>query len=465
MFRRMFAIARLTFWEGVRMRIVLFFLVVLAVIVLRLPFALKGDETLAGRLQTFLSYSLGAVGLFMGLATVFLACATLSKEFQTRTLHMVVTKPVTRFEILAGKWIGVNLLCLLMLGLCGVTIYGFAVFIKQQPPLNARDELRLRDAIWIARLSAEPKVPDFEKFAGNYLEQLEKEGQKFDSYRGGREAVIREKANEFKEQWLRVVPGSGAAYEFENLPPARNESDTYQVSFKVRAEPVPPDQIVPIYWMFLDPNTGAQLQTEWSRTEERVYEIHRLMVRAQVVRNGKAVLAVSVPPPPESRSAIYFEGKGALQILYPASSFESNFIKSLLLVWFRLAFLSALGLFFATFCTFPVACFCTLSLLLFCIGMPWWIESTGANLELRTDRIDPYGKWGPAVRTVLVPFMKVVLPDFVSYDGVSNLIDGLFINNWLMLQGAAHTIIYGIILLVLPGYLIFRSREVAEVIV
>lgn len=463
MFRRLFAIARLTFWEGVRMRVVLFFLVVLALIVLRLPFALKGDETLAGRLQTFLSYSLSAVGLLMALAAVFLSCATLSKEFQTRTLHVLVTKPVTRFEVLAGKWMGVNLLCLLMLALSGLTIYGFAHFIRQQAPLNKRDELRLNDAIWIARLAADPQVPDFNALAKKYVDQLEQE-QQLESHRD-KEVLIKEKAAEFKEQWLRVLPGTGTAYEFDGLPPARRDDDIYQISFKVRAEPLPPDQIVPIYWMFLDPKTGAQLQTEWSRTEERVYEIHRVMIRAAVVRDGKAVLAVSVPPPPENRSGIYFEGKGALQVLYPVGSFEGNFVKSLLLIWFRLAFLSALGLFFATFCTFPVACFCTLSLLLFCIGMPWWLESTGANLELRTDKIDPYGKWGPLVRAMLVPFMKVVVPDFVTYDGVSNLIDGLVIENELMLKSFAHTMLYGILLLIVPGHLIFRAREVAEVIV
>ncbi len=52
---RVAAIARLTFWEGVRMRIVLVFVLVLVFILLRLPFSLKGDETLAGRLQTFIS--------------------------------------------------------------------------------------------------------------------------------------------------------------------------------------------------------------------------------------------------------------------------------------------------------------------------------------------------------------------------------------------------------------------------
>lgn len=139
--KRVWAIAWLTFQEGIRMRIVLVFLIVLGVAVLRLPFALKGDETLSGRLQTFLAYSLGALSVFLGLATAFLSCATLTNEIRTRSLHLVVTKPVTRFQILAGKWLGVNLLNVLMLALSGATIYGFAVYIKNQPELFVRDSM------------------------------------------------------------------------------------------------------------------------------------------------------------------------------------------------------------------------------------------------------------------------------------------------------------------------------------
>ena len=34
-----------------------------------------------------------------------------------------------------------------------------------------------------------------------------------------------------------------------------------------------------------------------------------------------------------------------------------------------------------------------------------------------------------------------------------------------MWRSAAHTLIYGVVLLVLPGWLIFRGREIAETIV
>ena len=47
-----------------------YFVIVLVFMLLRLPFTVRGDETVAGQLQTFLSYSLGAVGTLLGLASV-----------------------------------------------------------------------------------------------------------------------------------------------------------------------------------------------------------------------------------------------------------------------------------------------------------------------------------------------------------------------------------------------------------
>ena len=157
--RRVLAIAWLTFFEGVRMRIVLVFLVVLAFLVLRMPFALRGDETLTGRLQSFLAYSLGALSLLLSLATVFFSCATLTGEIKERSLHLVVTKPVSRFQILVGKWFGVNLLNLLIVVLCSGAIYGFARFIRSRPEQFERDRLQVRDVVWTARVAASPTVP------------------------------------------------------------------------------------------------------------------------------------------------------------------------------------------------------------------------------------------------------------------------------------------------------------------
>lgn len=465
--KRVWAIAWLTFQEGIRMRIVLVFLIVLGVAVLRLPFALKGDETLSGRLQTFLAYSLGALSVFLGLATAFLSCATLTNEIRTRSLHLVVTKPVTRFQILAGKWLGVNLLNVLMLALSGATIYGFAVYIKNQPELFVRDSMQLRDVIWTARAAATPKIPDFRKDAEAYItEQLAGDP----TFTNNKDLAILENIKQREEAFRRIQPGQRQVYEFEDLTQPESPDTVLQVRFKVRGTPIPKDDIVYVIWALIDPDTGAV--AEVFPTRERMTEWHQFLFRNSgvLVQKGRAVLGVENPLPPfdpMNQTAIYFEGADSLKLMYKVGSFEVNYLKTLTLILFRLAFISAVGLFFGTFTSFPVACFCTLSIYLFCLGIPWWLESIGANMppEAMTAKLDPYGRFGAYVRVLLVPLLRFALPDFWAYDGVARLIDGYTITPGVMLLSALHTLVYGLLLLALPGWLIFRSREVAEVVV
>ncbi len=461
--KRALAIARLTMWEGLRMRVVLVVVVVLVFVVLRMPFALRGDETLAGRLQNFLAYALNAVSLLLSLATVFFSCATLTTELRTRSLHMVVTKPVSRFEILAGKWLGVNLLNIILLGLCALTIYGFAVFIRNSPTTFARDVVNLRDVVWTARNAASPTPPDFREPARQIVrERVEKEGYVFAQ---GEQAAVEEYARQLRDEWLRIPPGAARLFEFNDLVAPESEDTAYQVRFKLRSSPTPLDEQITLFWTFVDPATRAPLDMPREITS-RVHEMHQFLFRgSRVVIGGKAALVIENPYIPERRLTAYFENTDALQILYKVSSFESNYVKSVLLIYFRLAFLSALGLFFSTFVSFPVACFCVLTAFCFSLGAPWWIEAIGGNLEVWTEEADPYGSLGPYIRPPLMFVLQVLFPNFAEYDGVRNLIDGYYIRLDLIGRSALHTFVYGIVLLGVPGWWIFRSREVAEVIV
>ena len=274
--------------------------------------------------------------------------------------------------------------------------------------------------------------------------------------------AIRQKATELREDWKRVPQRGERLYVFEGLTPPESSATVYQVSFKAQSVPVGVNEQLRIGWMILDPETGAPLAAR--ETDERSSVRHQFLVRAGVVKDGRAAIAV-VNPPANRRETIYFEGADGLRILYKVGSFEMNFVRSLLLILFRLAFLSAVGLFFSTFVSFPVACFCVLTIFMFCLGMPWWLESIGAELQTVDPRVDPYGRFGPVVRVFLVPILTVLLPDFVNYDGVGRLIGGYVIPAGLMWRSAAHTLIYGVVLLVLPGWLIFRGREIAETIV
>lgn len=458
---RVWAIARLTFAEGIRLRIVVVFLLILCFVVLRLPFALRGDETLSGRLQTFLAYSLGALNVFMSLATIFFSCTTLTKEFSTSSLHMVLSKPVKRFEVLAGKWLGVNLLNLLMIVAGGLVIYAFAAYIQTRPEQFSRDRHKLDDVIWTARIAASPTVPNFDAQLNAEVQRMIEEGSV--SPDRAPQAKL-ERFRLLREAWLQIRPGEARKFVFENLPTPPDTQRTVQIRFKARALPRPIDDLATIQWMIIDPESERILSA--TETRERGDDYHEFLLTSGAIRNGTLVLGVGNPfdqgEDQRRRKTIYFEGENPLQLLYQVGSFEVNYVKTLSILLMRLAFLSALGLFFSTFVSFPVACFCVLTLATLAIGAPWWMQSIGADLEgAQGTSADPFGKWGALVRAFLIPFLTIVLPDFTKYDGVDKLIDGTYIDSATLGWGAAHTLLYGAVLLLLPGWLIFRGREVA----
>ena len=461
--KNILAIARLTFREGVRMRIVLVFVVVLVFLLLRLPFTLVGDQTLAGRLQTFLSYSLGAVSLLLGVSCVFLSCATLTGEIKSNTIHMIVTKPVSRFEILAGKWLGINVLMILLVLLCGLAIYGFARFIKSRPTSFARDEINIRDVVWRARVGAQPTPPaELEESAREWVASQLKQGQDFAR---GEDFAVAERVRELKNEWRRIPPGMARVYMFENLIPPRRPDEAIQVRYRVRGVNLRLDELVPIAFAFADPDTGQPI-SGWQEFSMRSAELHQFLARGQaVIKDGRTALVVANPLPPTERLEIHIEDEDGLEIMYNVGTFEESYVKTLIMIVARLAFLSALGVFFGSFVSFPVACLCVFAAYVVCIGMPFWMESIGANLEYRTVDIDPYGRFGPVVRAVLVPLMKFAFPDFATYNGAGHLIDGEYIPWTLLLKAVVHTLVYGAALLLVPGWLVFRSREIAGVTV
>jgi len=463
MIRNIVAVARLTFAEGIRMRILLVVVLVLAFITLRLPFTVRGDETVAGQLQTFLSYSLGAVSLLLGLATVFLSCATLTGDVKNCTIHLVLTKPVSRFEVLAGKWLGINVLMLLLVALCTAAIYGFATVIKNRPVAFARDRVVIRDVVWRARVGAKPKPPvDLHKEARQWVENQLKQGQEFAR---GFDAAIAARVKELETQWRKIAPGHFAIYVFENLIPPREAGAKIQVRYRARGQPTPIDEMLAIDFAFADPETFQPIGAIYS-TRERINEWHQFLADGRgVIRNGKAALLVGNPLPPDKRTAIFFDQDEWLELLYNIGSFEENYLKTVLLIIGRLSFLAALGLFFSVFTSFPVACFCVLTVYMLCLGMPWWEEAIGARLEYRSDQFDLYGRFGPFVRLFLFPLMRLACPDFSTYDGIERLVAGHYIPVPLLLKGLAHTLGYGAMLLFLPGWLIFLRREIAEVTV
>src|SRR3954467_4245100 len=104
--QRLAAITWLTWKAAFRFRLFIVVAVLLLASVVALPLLLKDDGTARGFTQILLTYTLSAITALLGLSTLWLACGTLARDIEECQMQIVTVKPIARWQIWIGKWLG-----------------------------------------------------------------------------------------------------------------------------------------------------------------------------------------------------------------------------------------------------------------------------------------------------------------------------------------------------------------------
>src|SRR5262245_46921641 len=158
--QRCLAIAFLTWKAAFRIRLFWVLSGLLLMSVVLLPLFIKDDGTARGFTQILLTYTLSVITALLGLATLWLACGILAKDIEECQLQLVAVKPIPRWQIWLGKWLGLVMLNLALLALAGASVYGLLQYRASHLP--AREQEILRREIMVARGSLKPPRPNIE---------------------------------------------------------------------------------------------------------------------------------------------------------------------------------------------------------------------------------------------------------------------------------------------------------------
>jgi hypothetical protein len=130
--RRIAAVARTTVAEGLRAKVASGFALLIVVSIPVFWWTAEGDGTIKGQIQMFTTYSLGLTAFLLSLMTIFFACRSLSVEIASRQIYQIVTKPIPRWQILAGKWVGIMAVNAALMALaCVATFAGTRLTVAQ----------------------------------------------------------------------------------------------------------------------------------------------------------------------------------------------------------------------------------------------------------------------------------------------------------------------------------------------
>ncbi len=141
--RRVWHIAALTWKTAVRLRFIWVMVILLLLAVGGLPAMLRDDGSAKGMAQIILTYTLSMTTGILGLSTLWLAVGSMAQDIGQCQMQMVATKPIARWQIWLGKWLGIMGLNLVLLGLAGTVVYAMVEY--RAGALTAAQYERLKD--------------------------------------------------------------------------------------------------------------------------------------------------------------------------------------------------------------------------------------------------------------------------------------------------------------------------------
>jgi hypothetical protein len=356
--QRLLAVTALTWKAAFRFRLFIVIAVLLLGAVVALPLLIKDDGTAQGFTQILITYTLTAIASLLGLSTLWLACGTLARDIEECQIQVVAAKPIARWQIWLGKWLGIMSLNAALLALAGGSVYALLLWRANRLPADVQQVLR--NEVLVARGSVKP--PDMNK-------EIDEETDKFLKERLAKNPAttadlkdVRKQIREQVKAGLEVVP-PGYLHRWEiDLGSAKNSLRDKPLQLRIKFNTGDPNMGSSRTFVGLW-RAGIPQKTELYQSEQISLApdtFHELKIPPNLFdENG--VLRVEFANVNEI--PLLFPIDEGFEVLYPQGSFGPNFIRGLGIIFCWMGLLAALGLTAASFLSFPVAAFFALGLL------------------------------------------------------------------------------------------------------
>ena len=455
--QRILAIAGLTWKAAFRFRLFLVIAVLLLASVVALPLLVKDDGTARGFTQILLTYTLSAITGLLGLSTLWLSCGTLARDIEECQMQVVATKPIARWQIWLGKWLGIMSLNTALLALSGACVYGLLYWRAARLPVA--EQRVLREQVLVARGSARPQ--NYDVLIEAETERILRERLRTARVEKADLAEVRRQIREqVKAQYQLVPPGYSREWQID-LGYAKNLLHDKPLQLRVKFNAARPSASGTFLALW---QAGVPRVTPLWQTAEPMSlapdTFHEFEIPPDLF-DRQGVLTVTFLNPNDT--SLLFPLEDGMEVLYPVGGFALNFARGLGIIFCWLAFLAALGLTAASFLTFPVATFFALAVLLVGLSGRTLAEAVGSGTIAGGNA--ETGVMGHSVAdAVLIPVFKgilMVISLIQSFSPIDSLSSGRSIP-WAELGAAFAQIVLllgGIIGLF--GIVLFSRRELA----
>lgn len=458
--RRVWAIARTTIRGVLRMKTFAASMALLVVLLPLMGMATEGDGTLLGKLQTFSSYGLGLVNMMLCLLAMMYGGFTVSDDLKRMHIQLVACKPIRRWEILAGKIIGLLVLNAILLAVFGAVVYGLVVAMGRYASAPDLQRQEAQAKFFQARTGLKVKVDEaaVKKTALERFEQLKSKNLLPPDVSQVR--ILSELMGQERMAAKSCAPGQEKRWDFESIPVQRLKSAEAPIfiRFKLESTSLGPDNRIYDRWLVGDVRAW---EAGLERPKTPILRIERdspprtaqeFAIPPQVVADDGYLAVVFFNDPALNTGTIIVD---ELEALFQSARFETNFVRALGLIYIRLVFLTILGVSLATWLSFPVATL--VCMVVFFMGL-----TNGFMMEA----LDSLGQTAGTIYQFTVKPIFWLLPKF---DGVYNpggyLVEGRLIEGLFLLRATFWTVMVRGVAVMLAGMWLFSRREIAQVMV
>jgi hypothetical protein len=453
---KVFAIAGLTWKAALRFKLFLVIAALLILAVVGLPLVIKDDGTARGFTQIILTYTLSAITALLGLSTLWLSCGTLARDIEECQIQVVATKPIARWQIWLGKWLGIVTLNAVLLGISGGCVFGLLQW--RAGKLSAAEQKILREQILVARGSA--------KEADNTV-AIEAAAEQILQARLKSSPVETVDVPEVRKQ-IR----EGVRYDSQLVPPSYQRTWQIDLGFAKNYLRGKPLQLRVKFNSALKNATGTFVALWQVGVPESAHLVrlepmslapdtfHEFEIPPDLFDENGLLTITFVNP---NDTALIFPLDEGMEVLYPEGGFALNFTRGLAIIFCWMALLAALGLAAASLLSFPVATFFALAMMLVVFSSGTLAESVESGSVAAGN--EEKGVAGHSIAdVVLIPAFKgvlVVVSLAKNFSPIDALSTGRSIT-WTEL-GVAFTQIVLLLggIFAVAGIIFFNRRELA----
>jgi ABC-type transport system involved in multi-copper enzyme maturation permease subunit len=356
--QRLLAIAWLTWKAAVRFRLFIVVAVLLVGAVVGLPILIKDDGTARGFTQILLTYTLTSITALLGLSTLWLSCGTLARDIEECQMQMVTVKPIARWQIWIGKWLGIMSLNAALLMISGVSVY--ALLQWRATKLPAEEQQTLRNEIFVARGSA--KEPTYEKEIAAEADKRLKVVMEKNTVTGEEARALKQQVREQIKANLQVVQPGRARFPWRiNLGHAKNYLQGQPLYLRVKFNAAEKSPSGTFYVEFQVGEPGKTKYWQSGPLSLASDTFHELEVPPDLFDENGVLTVMARNPNP---TTLLFPLSEGMEVLYREGGFGLNFARGLAIILCWMGLLAALGLAAASFLSFPVAAFASLAALI-----------------------------------------------------------------------------------------------------